>query len=64
MDTEARLTDALECRCGRREDGTLVLRCEDALALAEAFAVPAETVGRLCNGRGIKIIQCQLGCFA
>jgi hypothetical protein len=56
--------DALERRCARREDGTLILRCEDALALATAFAVPVETVGRLCNERGVKIVQCQLSCFA
>lgn len=61
-DTE--LGQALAEICGRSPDGKTTLRCEDAFALAAQFVVPVAAIGRLCNQRGIKIVQCQLGCFA
>lgn len=64
MDQHASLIEALGRRCGRRPDGTPALSCEDAFALAAEFAVPVTDVGGLCNERGIKIVHCQLGCFA
>jgi len=64
MDSEAKLVQALERRCQQRPDGKLALRCEDAFALAKEFAVPVATVGQLCNENGVKIVACQLGCFA
>ena len=64
MDSETRLIEALTRRCGRRPDGTPSLACEDAFALAVEFAVPVAELGRLCNEHGIRIVHCQLGCFA
>lgn len=64
MDTEIGLDQALEHACGQNSDGKPTLRCEEAFALAARFSVPVETLGRLCNERGIKIVHCQLGCFA
>jgi hypothetical protein len=58
------LDRALADTCGTTPDGKPTLRCEDAFALAARFAVPVETLGRICNERGIKIVHCQLGCFA
>jgi hypothetical protein len=64
MDQDDRLDLALDAACERTPDGKPTLRCEDAFALAARFAVPVEALGRLCNERGIKIVHCQLGCFA
>ena len=64
MDSETRLSEALASRCGQAATGKPTLGCEDAFALAAEFAVPVPTVGRLCNEQGIKIVHCQLGCFA
>lgn len=55
---------ALTQACIQNQEGKATLRCEDAFALAARFAVPVEMIGRLCNERGIKIVHCQLGCFA
>ncbi len=64
MDHENTLMEALARRCGRRPDGTPSLGCEEAFQLAAEFSVPAAEVGRLCNEHGIRIVHCQLGCFA
>jgi hypothetical protein len=37
--------------------------CRDALAIAARLGVPPSQVGRLCDRAGIKIANCQLGCF-
>jgi len=37
--------------------------CATALALAEERRVPSESIGRLMNLLGIRIRNCQLGCF-
>jgi hypothetical protein len=63
-DQSVALDQALAQTCGRNPDGNATLRCEDAFALAARFAVPVETIGRICNERGIKVVRCQLGCFA
>ncbi len=64
MDQESGLDQALAQTCGQNPEGKPTLRCEDAFALAARFAVPVETIGKICNDRGIKIVHCQLGCFA
>ena len=64
MDQQDAFGQALAQACGQDLEGRATLRCEDALALAARFAVPVETLGRICNERGIKIVHCQLGCFA
>ena len=43
--------------------GKMKLACADAFRIAADFGVPPGEVGRICNGRNIKLAQCQLGCF-
>ena len=37
--------------------------CRQLLELAERTATPPERIGQLCNEMGIRISNCQLGCF-
>ncbi len=39
------------------------ISCVKALALAKRFKVKPIEIGRVANELGIKIINCQLGCF-
>jgi hypothetical protein len=39
------------------------IACKVALALAARLEVEPRLVGRACNQEGIKIVNCQLGCF-
>lgn len=39
------------------------ISCAQALALAGAAGVPAAEVGRAADAAGVKIANCQLGCF-
>jgi len=39
------------------------LACGDALAAAERLNVKPIEIGRLCDARDIRIVNCQLGCF-
>lgn len=55
---EAEILEAL--RQHVREDR---IDCRDALAIAARLGVPPSQVGRICNRDGIKIANCQLGCF-
>jgi len=62
MNTEETLVkyvnEAAQERGGRR-----VLRCADAFALAERIGVELPAITQVCDREGIKIVQCQLGCF-
>ena len=40
-----------------------MLTCPRALELAGEFNVEATEIRRICNKEGIKLHQCQLGCF-
>ena len=42
---------------------TDAILCEQALALASELEVPPLEVGNTLNTLGIKVRQCQLGCF-
>jgi len=46
-----------------RESRNDRLRCADALLIADELQVPPGEIGKMCNELGIKIINCQLGCF-
>ncbi|MFH1143772.1 MAG: hypothetical protein V1774_04440 [Candidatus Eisenbacteria bacterium] len=39
------------------------LACRDALATAAALETPPAWIGRVCDAEGIRIVNCQLGCF-
>lgn len=64
MAQEIEIEHALAQFCGPNRKGVPTLACKDACALAAQFSMPIEAFGRLCDDRGIKIVQCQLGCFA
>ena len=44
-------------------DGKLKLPCKRAFQLAEDHNLSLKEIGDTCNKEGIKIINCQLGCF-
>jgi hypothetical protein len=54
-----RLIETLKDQAG---DGKRVA-CSDAFKIARDLDVSLAEVGRACNELGIKIAQCQLGCF-
>ena len=39
------------------------IKCAEALAIAKKLKVPTKKVGKAIDDLGIKIINCQLGCF-
>ncbi len=43
--------------------GSQTLSCHRAHVLAEDSAVSLKAIGSICNEQGIKIVNCQLGCF-
>jgi hypothetical protein len=44
-------------------DGKRRLSCAQAFELARQFDAKIVKIGLICNRQGIKIINCQLGCF-
>lgn len=44
-------------------DGRVILRCSDAFRIADSLSADLAEIGRICNENGIRIVQCQLGCF-
>jgi hypothetical protein len=54
-----RLIETLRAQAGDDKH----LACNDAFRIARDLNVPLAEVGRSCNELGIKIVQCQLGCF-
>lgn len=45
------------------KDNKKVINCEDTMGIAETLNIAPIEVGKLCNELGIKIINCQMGCF-
>jgi hypothetical protein len=39
------------------------LPCTEAFVISRELDVPLAEVGRTCDELGIKVVQCQLGCF-
>ena len=54
-----RLIETLKAQAG--DDKRLA--CAEAFKIARDLDVPLADVGRTCNELGIKMINCQLGCF-
>ena len=54
-----RLIETLKSEAGDEKR----LACADAFRIAKDLDVPLADVGRTCNELGIKMAQCQLGCF-
>ncbi len=54
-----RLIETLKANAG--DDNRIA--CEDVFRIARDLDVPLVDVGRTCNELGIRVMQCQLGCF-
>lgn len=54
-----RLIETLRTQAGDEKR----LACVDAFRIARDLDVPLDDVGRACDELGIRISQCQLGCF-
>lgn len=39
------------------------LACKQALGLAARLEINPARIGKICNQQGIRIVNCQLGCF-
>lgn len=63
MRSESELLEAIMEAATVREDGRQLMPCPRAFELAEQLGVEVSEIGRLCTREGIKIAQCQLGCF-
>ncbi len=46
-----------------RANGLKKLSCHRAHVLAEDLSVSLKAIGSVCEAEGIKIVNCQLGCF-
>lgn len=46
------------------KDGKLRLTCAAAFGIAEKHRVALLDIARVCNKNGIRISNCQLGCFS
>lgn len=60
--TQAELTKQV-LEYATQVDGPPRLSCHRAHVLAEESAVSLQVIGTICNEQGIKIVNCQLGCF-
>ena len=58
MAVDAKLAGELRRRAPERR-----LPCAVALEIAEALGVAPVEVGQAANELGLKIVECQLGCF-
>jgi hypothetical protein len=47
----------------RTKDDKKYINCAEALGIADTMNIAPKEVGKLCNELGIKIQNCQLGCF-
>jgi hypothetical protein len=54
-----RLIETLKTQAGDEKR----LACAEAFQIARDLDVPLADVGRTCDELGIKMMQCQLGCF-
>jgi hypothetical protein len=51
------------CKKMRIIGGVKKLSCQQALQVAEDLGVDPTEIGRACEEEGIKLFNCQLGCF-
>lgn len=58
MAVDGRVADAVRDAAVERR-----LPCAEALAVAERLGIEPRVVGEAANALGIKIVDCQLGCF-
>ena len=61
MDREK--TEELILAKAKTKDDKKYLNCAEALGIANIMNIAPKEVGNICNDLGIKIKNCQLGCF-
>ncbi len=62
MSNRQTLDDAVSAAAVNRDERR-ILPCARALELAARHEVPAREIGEACNRQGIRVANCQLGCF-
>jgi hypothetical protein len=62
MASQEELVAAVKAAAAER-DGRITLRCSDAFRLADTLSSNLAAIGQICDDNGIRIVQCQLGCF-
>ncbi len=50
-------------KASHEKEGRLYIECIEIFKIAEQFHFKPIEVGKICNEKKIKIINCQLGCF-
>jgi hypothetical protein len=55
---EKLILDAVVSREGKK-----ILACSQALKLSQEHDISLKEIGDACNRNGVKIIECELGCF-
>ena len=63
MGNDESLTDIVK-RAASERNGRMTLSCADAFRIAEEQQAALADIGQICNENKIKLVQCQLGCFA
>jgi hypothetical protein len=56
-------TEELILAKAKAKDDKKYLNCAEALGIANTMNIAPKEVGNICNELGIKIKNCQLGCF-
>jgi hypothetical protein len=57
-ENEKLITNAAVLREGKKK-----LSCEQAFKLSKEHNISLKEIGETCNKQGIKLMECQLGCF-
>jgi translation initiation factor IF-3 len=63
MDNE-KILEAILRVAGTRDDGRKTLGCGEAFTLADELGLDLMDIAQVCNANNVKIVRCQLGCFA
>ena len=50
-------------KASHEKDGRLYIGCAEIFKIAEQFHLKPIKIGKICNEKKIKIINCQIGCF-
>jgi hypothetical protein len=57
-ENEKMITNAAVLRDGKKK-----LSCAQAFKLSKEHNISLKEIGETCNKQGIKLMECQLGCF-
>lgn len=63
MNEKQKIIEAL-VKVSEMDDGKHKIPCVVALQIANEFGVMPSEIGKICDDENIKIVECQLGCFA